>query len=94
MLKSERTWETLGIPQGHKISSQSLKGYCTRPAGIALLSGGDAYGFLVRFSIHRIHTFGNERTNGRTNGHVENIYIYISEKVKLLHLVIIGPSHY
>jgi len=29
----------LGIPQQHKISSESLKG----PAGIALPSGGDAY---------------------------------------------------
>jgi len=36
MLKFERTWETLGIPQLHKISSQSLNGYCTGPAGIAL----------------------------------------------------------
>jgi len=36
MLKFERTWETLGIRQGYKISSQSLKGYCTGPAGIAL----------------------------------------------------------
>jgi len=35
MLTFERTWETLGIPQGHKILSQSLKGYCTGPAGIA-----------------------------------------------------------
>jgi len=43
MLKVERTLETLGIPQGHKISSQLLKGYCTGPAGIALPSGGDAY---------------------------------------------------
>ena len=36
MLKFERTWETLGIPQRHKISSESLNGYCTWPAGIAL----------------------------------------------------------
>ena len=43
MLKLERTWETLGIPQRHEISSQSLKGYCTGPAGIALPRGGDAY---------------------------------------------------
>jgi len=43
MLKFEQTWETLGIPQRHKISSQSLKGYCTWSAGIALPSGGDAY---------------------------------------------------
>jgi len=43
MLKFERTWETLGIPLRHKISSQLLKGYCTGPAGIALPLGGDAY---------------------------------------------------
>jgi len=36
MLKFERTWETLKIPQRHTISSQSLKGYCTGPADIAL----------------------------------------------------------
>jgi len=47
MLKFERTWETLRIPLQHKISSQSLKGYCTWPAGIALPSRGDAYWFLV-----------------------------------------------
>ena len=47
MLKFERIWDTLGIPQWHKIMSQSLKGYCTGPAGIALPSGGDAYWFLV-----------------------------------------------
>jgi len=45
MLKFKQTWETLGILQRHKISSQSLKGYCTWLAGIQLhcpVHGGDA----------------------------------------------------
>jgi len=47
MLKFERTWETLGIPWRHKISSASINGYWTWPAGTALPRGGDAYWFLV-----------------------------------------------
>jgi len=44
MLKFERTWETLGIPQRHKISSQSLKGYCMGPVlSVLHCLGGDAY---------------------------------------------------
>ena len=41
------TSATLGIPQRHKILSQSFKGYCIGPADIALPRGGDAYRFLV-----------------------------------------------